>query len=145
MFSFSASFFHTTHTLIIYTWYVLSKVSYMNRVISDVFPTRRAKRVNTPFQHPPVLQLPLCSPKNTNLYLRWLSEVSAVMVQVERKKRKETKKPKNEIKGRTKKPYHGKKRRGVQLFLNSIKERDNYIICMYYTSQSEAMKRCTVG
>lgn len=62
---------HTKETNKMYkfTWYVLSKLSYMNLVMSDVLPTVK-------LQHKflerfiillIIMNIPLCSPKNTNL------------------------------------------------------------------------------
>lgn len=52
-----------------FTWYVLSKLSYMNLVMSDVLPTVKLQhkfleRLNILLI---IINIPLCSPKNTNL------------------------------------------------------------------------------
>jgi hypothetical protein len=61
-------------------WYVLSKESYMNRVIREVFPTGTIVRYHdSSYLLLPLIgvvlvarvedNIPLCSPKNTNLYI----------------------------------------------------------------------------
>lgn len=63
----------TSHPGLCPTWYVLSKLSYINLVMSDVFPTTGETYVcchtqasSTDREHDVIL-LPLCSPKKTSL------------------------------------------------------------------------------
>lgn len=82
------------HVFVFFTWYVLSKVSYINRVIKDVLPTRcrweerkkkkkfahmskcqthnllSQKTNHTPYFPVFISNLPLCSPRKHNLYFR---------------------------------------------------------------------------
>ena len=52
----------------IVAWYMLSKESYMNRVIRDVFPTAVYDQPPKALSRFTVSNVPLCSPRNTNLF-----------------------------------------------------------------------------
>lgn len=60
----------------IVAWYMLSKESYMNLVINEVLPTDELRQPTSEGWPDREVDIPLCSPKNTNL-ARCLANIKA--------------------------------------------------------------------